>query len=548
MPTASKLRIPTANPEPSTVDGGAVDPDNADNARPDDAPSGEAGEATTSSARQAKNSNIGLWTAEEHRLFVEGLECHGKNWAEVATHVGSRTVDQIRSHARQYFEKLANGSPAQWNFAEVAKQKDANPPSGEVRRSSGRTPKPVVNFGKEVFASAPNASNSTRKSFGRREKKGLRADSRWKAGGKITHQLVVHEKPRGTSSSEDIAAKARRLANESARAKSGVVAGVPTRAALNQILQECCDVADRKGLSELKRMLEQFLSEAKASGKRSSRASKLEPPSKKSKLAAMTPLPASGSGDKKPAVTTKRKEPNFWTEEEDLRLKELVRGFGSGPVKWTRLATEMPGREGKCCQARWSCRLDPSISRSPFTAEEVRAIVRFQADEEKAGKWAELAKVLPGRTREQIRSQWNSMTSHSNSLTSNSKAVSEQRQSTPSTNAILSPKKSNAETTAEMVVGVGGKKPEPISSQANDLSLGRGKEKTLHSAAPKLEPPSNGTHSARRRKETAGLSDEAKAYLTKWFYDQKAYPYPTRQKKVELCNVLGISDLNQLDR
>ncbi|EJK51004.1 hypothetical protein THAOC_29869, partial [Thalassiosira oceanica] len=159
MPTASKLRIPTANPEPSTVDGGAADPDNADNARPDDAP---AGEATTSSARQAKNSNIGLWTAEEHRLFVEGLECHGKNWAEVATHVGSRTVDQIRSHARQYFEKLANGSPAQWNFAEVAKQKDANTPAAAAlpRRTSGRTPKPVVNFGKEVFASAPNASNS----------------------------------------------------------------------------------------------------------------------------------------------------------------------------------------------------------------------------------------------------------------------------------------------------------------------------------------------------------------------------------------------------
>ncbi|EJK48182.1 hypothetical protein THAOC_33045, partial [Thalassiosira oceanica] len=290
-------------------------------------------------------------------------------------------------------------------------------------------------------------------------------------------------------------------------------------AALNQILQECCDVADRKGLSELKRMLEQFLSEAKASGKRSSRASKLEPPSKKSKLAAMTPLPASGSADKKPAVTTKRKEPKFLDRRGGLEAQgagKRIR-FRAGEMDPIGHRDARPGGQV----------LSSTLVVSSRPVHLPIAIYRRRGPRNcplpgrrgKAGKWAELAK-----------------------------AVSEQRRSTPSTNANSSPGKSNAETTAEMAVGVGGKKPEPISSQANDLSLGRGKEKTLYSAAPKLEPPSNnGTHSARSRKETAGLSDEAKTYLTKWLFDQKAYPYPNRQKKVELCNVLGISDLNQLD-
>ncbi|EJK54010.1 hypothetical protein THAOC_26441, partial [Thalassiosira oceanica] len=145
MPTATKLRIPSV-PAPSTADGGAADPDNA--LRPDeDAPAREA----TSSARQVKQ-NIGNWTAEEHRLFLEGLERHGNNWVEVATHVGSRDVDQVRPHAKTYFVKLADGSLAQWAFAEVAKQKDASPPAA-TRTTRGRTIKPVANF----FASASNS-------------------------------------------------------------------------------------------------------------------------------------------------------------------------------------------------------------------------------------------------------------------------------------------------------------------------------------------------------------------------------------------------------
>lgn len=53
------------------------------------------------------NENTGRWTAEEHRLFLQGLELHGKGWKKIASLIKSRTVVQIRTHAQKYFQKLA---------------------------------------------------------------------------------------------------------------------------------------------------------------------------------------------------------------------------------------------------------------------------------------------------------------------------------------------------------------------------------------------------------------------------------------------------------
>ena len=55
----------------------------------------------------ALNENTGRWTAEEHRLFLQGLEQHGKGWKKIASLIKSRTVVQIRPHAQKYFQKLA---------------------------------------------------------------------------------------------------------------------------------------------------------------------------------------------------------------------------------------------------------------------------------------------------------------------------------------------------------------------------------------------------------------------------------------------------------
>ncbi|KAL9188803.1 hypothetical protein ACHAXT_007181 [Thalassiosira profunda] len=54
--------------------------------------------------------NTGHWTAEEHRLFLQGLEQHGNEWQKIATLVKSRTVKQICSHADKHFKKLAKAA------------------------------------------------------------------------------------------------------------------------------------------------------------------------------------------------------------------------------------------------------------------------------------------------------------------------------------------------------------------------------------------------------------------------------------------------------
>jgi SHAQKYF class myb-like DNA-binding protein len=51
--------------------------------------------------------NTGRWTGEEHRLFLQGLEEHGKGWKKIASLIKSRTVVQIRTHAQKYFQKLS---------------------------------------------------------------------------------------------------------------------------------------------------------------------------------------------------------------------------------------------------------------------------------------------------------------------------------------------------------------------------------------------------------------------------------------------------------
>lgn len=63
--------------------------------------------STVTSGSGSSGENTGRWTAEEHRLFLQGLEQHGKGWKKIASLIKSRTVVQIRTHAQKYFQKLA---------------------------------------------------------------------------------------------------------------------------------------------------------------------------------------------------------------------------------------------------------------------------------------------------------------------------------------------------------------------------------------------------------------------------------------------------------
>jgi hypothetical protein len=97
-----------------------------------------------------------------------------------------------------------------------------------------------------------------------------------------------------------------------------------------------------------------------------------------------------------------------WTPDEDNLLSASIQEHGIS--NWSRIAQNLPGRNGKQCRERWMNQLCPNLNRDNWTHQE--DLILLQQQQVYGNLWSHVAQFLPGRSANAVKNRWSWLIRH----------------------------------------------------------------------------------------------------------------------------------------